>query len=38
MATLAVYNWDKKKVGDVELPEAVFGQPVHKDVLHTVVR
>lgn len=38
MATLAVYNWDKKKVGDVELPESVFGQPVRKDVLHTVVR
>lgn len=36
--TIAVYNWDKKKVGDVELPAAVFGQPVRKDVLHTVVR
>lgn len=38
MATLTVYNWDKKKVGDVELPDAVFAQPVRKDILHTVVR
>lgn len=38
MATLTVYNWDKKKVGDVEVPDAVFGQPVRKDILHTVVR
>lgn len=38
MATMTVYNWDKKKVGDVELPDAVFGQPVRKDILHTVVR
>lgn len=38
MATVAVYNWDKKKVGEVELSEAVFEQPVRKDLLHTVVR
>lgn len=38
MATVAVYNWDKKKVGEVELPAAVFEQPVRKDLLHTVVR
>ncbi len=38
MATVAVYNWDKKKVGDVELPGSVFEQPVRKDILHTVVR
>ncbi len=38
MSKVAVYNWDKKKVGDMELPEAVFGQPVRKDILHTVVR
>ncbi len=36
--TIAVYNWEKKKVGDVELPATVFGQPVRKDILHTVVR
>lgn len=38
MANVAVYNWDKKKVGDVELPGAVFEQPVRKDLLHSVVR
>jgi large subunit ribosomal protein L4 len=38
MANVAVYNWDKKKVGEVELPAAVFEQPVRKDLLHTVVR
>ncbi|MDX9730373.1 MAG: 50S ribosomal protein L4 [Bdellovibrionales bacterium] len=38
MATIAVYNWEKKKVGDVELPGGVFEQPVRKDLLHTVVR
>lgn len=38
MSKVAVYNLDKKKVGDMELPEAVFGQPVRKDILHTVVR
>lgn len=38
MATVAVYNWDKKQVGEVELPAAVFEQPVRKDLLHTVVR
>lgn len=38
MATIAVYNWEKKKVGDVDLPGEVFDQPVRKDLLHTVVR
>lgn len=38
MATVAVYNWDKKKVGDIDLPAAVFEQPIRKDLLHTVVR
>lgn len=38
MAKVAVYDWDKKKVGEVELPAAVFEQPVRKDLLHTVVR
>ncbi len=33
-----VYNWDKKKVGEVELAAEVFGAPVRKDLLHTVVR
>ena len=38
MAKVAVYDWDKKKVGDVDLPAAVFEQPMRKDLLHTVVR
>ncbi len=38
MATIPIYNWEKKKTGDIELPENVFGQPVRKDILHTVVR
>lgn len=38
MATVAVLNWEKKKVGEVELSAAVFEQPVRKDLLHTVVR
>lgn len=33
-----VYNWDKKKVGEVELAAEVFEAPVRKDLLHTVVR
>jgi large subunit ribosomal protein L4 len=38
MATVSVLNWDKKKVGEVELLAAIFEQPVRKDLLHTVVR
>lgn len=35
---LAVYNWDKKKVGDVEIASSVVETPVQKELLHTVVR
>lgn len=38
MAKVAVYDWEKNKVGEVELPAAVFEQPVRKDILHAVVR
>ncbi len=38
MAKVAVFDWDKNKVGEVELPAAIFEQPVRKDILHTVVR
>ncbi|RYX78288.1 50S ribosomal protein L4 [bacterium] len=38
MAKVSILNWDKKSVGEVELPAAVFEQPVRKDLLHTVVR
>jgi large subunit ribosomal protein L4 len=38
MANASILNWDKKKVGEIELPAAVFEQPLRKDLLHTVVR
>jgi len=38
MANVTVFDWDKKKVGEVELLAAVFEQPVKKEILHTVVR
>jgi large subunit ribosomal protein L4 len=38
MAKVAVYNWEKKKVGEIELAASVFEQPMRKDLLHTVVR
>ncbi len=38
MAKVDVFDWNKKKVGDVDLPDAVFGQDVRKDILHTVVK
>lgn len=38
MATVEVLNWEKKKVGEVTLRDDVFGQPLRKDLLHTVVR
>lgn len=38
MAKATILNWDKKNVGEVELPAAVFEQPLRKDLLHTVVR
>jgi large subunit ribosomal protein L4 len=37
MATATVYNWEKKKVGEVELPASVFEAPLRKDILHDVV-
>ena len=37
MAVVDVYNMQKEKVGEIELPEAVFGVPVKKHVLHEVV-
>ena len=38
MATVEVLNWDKKKVGSVELAAEVFEIPVQKEILQTVVR
>ena len=37
MPTVALYNTDGKKVGDIELNESVFGAPVRTDVMHEVV-
>jgi large subunit ribosomal protein L4 len=38
MATVDVINWDKKKVGSVELAAEIFEIPVKKEILQTVVR
>ena len=38
MAKVDVLDWDKKKVGQVELPAEVFEQPVKKAVLHSLVK
>lgn len=38
MAKVDVIDWDKKKVGQVELSADVFEQPVKKSVLHDVVK
>lgn len=38
MASVEVLDWNKKKVGDIELNADVFERPLRKDLLHTVVR
>ncbi|MCB9072154.1 MAG: 50S ribosomal protein L4 [Bdellovibrionaceae bacterium] len=38
MAKLEVLNWDKKKVGDVEMPDALFEKGVQPGLLHAMVR
>ena len=38
MAKVAVLNWNKEKVGDVELLDEVYAKPVRKDILQTVVK
>jgi len=37
MPTVALYNMDGQKVGDMNLSDAIFGQEVNKSVLHQVV-
>lgn len=37
MPKAAVYNIDGEQVGEIELSDAVFGQPVNEAVLHEVV-
>ncbi len=38
MAKVDVLDWDKKKVGSVDLNPEVFEQPVNKALLHSVVK
>ncbi len=38
MATVEVLNWDKKKVGSVELAPEIFEIPVKSEILQTVTR
>ena len=38
MAVTGVYNTDNKKVGEVELNDALFGLAVKKHILHDVVK
>lgn len=38
MAKVDVYDWKKKKTGDVEVPEKMINEELRKDVLHTLVR
>lgn len=38
MANVAVYNWNKEKVGEVDLASEVFEAPIRKDLMHTVVK
>ena len=38
MASLNVYDWNKKEVGKVDANSAIFEADVRKDVLHSVVR
>ncbi len=38
MAKLDVLNWDKKKVGDVEISEEIFEKGVKPELLHAMVR
>lgn len=38
MSNVDVLNWDKKKVGSVDLDASIFGITVKKEILQTVVR
>lgn len=37
MTVTAVYDMNKKKVGDIDLPDAIFAAPVNNALLHHVV-
>ncbi len=38
MAKIDVLNWDKKSVGNVEIPDAIFEKGVKPELLHAMVR
>lgn len=38
MAKVDVYDWKKKKTGDIEVPDQMVNEEIRKDVLHTLVR
>lgn len=38
MSSVAVYNWKKEKVGQVDLDPSIFNVEVNKTLLHSVVR
>ena len=38
MPTVDVYNTKKKKVGSLDLDDAIFGAPIKEHLFHTVVR
>ena len=38
MPTIDVKNWDNKKVGSVDLPEAIFAYPYKEHLIHEAVR
>ncbi len=38
MASLQVFDWNKKEVGQVDASASVFEAELRKDILHTVVR
>lgn len=38
MASLQVFDWNKKEVGKLEANAAIFDTEVRKDILHSVVR
>jgi large subunit ribosomal protein L4 len=38
MPTIDIKNWDNKKVGSVDLPEAIFGYPYKEHLIHEAVR
>ena len=38
MANVDVLDWNKKKTGSVEVPDALLNEELRKDVLHSIVR